>query len=172
MSIDGVLVTLVAAVADNGVIGRDNDLPWHLPGDLAHFKRVTQGKPVIMGRRTWESIEGPLPRRTNIVVTRRSDYLAEGAEVVATVEAALEMAAAVARRDGVDEVMVVGGSEIYRLALPAADRLCLTEVHAEVTGDTFFPEWDRDGWREVSREQFPAGESGQYDFSIAVYERP
>ena len=171
MSRQGVLVTLVAAVAENGVIGRDNDLPWHLPGDLAHFKRVTLGKPVIMGRRTWESIEKALPRRTNIVVTRQSGYHAEGAEVVATVDAALDIAVAVARRDGVDEVTVVGGSEIYRLALPAADRLCLTEVHAEVEGDTFFPEWDRDAWREVSREHFPAGDEAQYDYSIVVYER-
>ncbi|MDJ0879979.1 MAG: dihydrofolate reductase [Halieaceae bacterium] len=164
-------LALIAAVSDNGVIGRNNRLPWYIPADLRYFKQVTLGKPVIMGRKTWESMNRALPGRTNIVITRQPDYVAEGARVVPDLSAAIELAESVAMIDGVDEVMIIGGAEIYRLALPMADRLYLTEVHAEVEGDTFFPDWDREQWREASREQHEAPGSDGYRYSFTVYER-
>ena len=165
-------LSLIAAVSDNGVIGRDGELPWHVPGDLRFFKRVTMGKPVIMGRRTWESIRKPLPGRTNIVVTRQHGYRADGAEVTATLEDALALATEVATRDGVEELMVVGGEELYRLALPVADRLYITEVHADVEGDARFPAWDRSAWVEQRRERMPADDENGVAYSFVVYERP
>ncbi len=164
-------LALIAAVSDNGVIGRDNKLPWYIPADLRYFKQVTLGKPVIMGRKTWESMNRALPGRTNIVITRQAGYVAEGARVVPDLAAAIELAESVALIDAVEEVMIIGGAEIYRLALPAAERLYLTEVHAEVEGDTFFPEWDRTAWQETSREQHEASGSDGYRYSFAVYER-
>ena len=125
-------LSMMVAKASNDVIGRDNKLPWYLPNDLKYFKQVTFGKPVIMGRKTWESLKGPLPGRTNIVITRQADYVAEGAKVVTTLEEAVAMAENVAFIDGQEEAVIMGGAEIYKLALPAADRLYLTEVHAEV----------------------------------------
>ncbi len=162
---------LVVAVADNGVIGRNNQLPWYLPADLKHFKRTTLGKPVIMGRKTWESIGRPLPGRTNIVITRQAGYQADGARVVDTLDAAVELAESVALIDGVDEVMVIGGADIYRLALSRADRLYLTEVHADVEGDAFFPDWERSAWREVARALQPARDAGEPSCSFVTYER-
>ncbi|MEE4192440.1 MAG: dihydrofolate reductase [Halieaceae bacterium] len=167
----GMSVALIAAVSDNGVIGRDNRLPWYIPADLRYFKQVTLGKPVIMGRKTWESMNRPLPGRTNIVITRQADYVAEGARVVPDLAAAIELAESVALIDGIEEIMIIGGAEIYRLALPAAKRLYLTEVHADVEGDTFFPDWDRGVWQEASREQHEAPGSDAYRYSFAVYER-
>ena len=164
-------VALIAAVAENGVVGRNNQLPWYLPEDLKYFKRTTLGKPILMGRKTWESIGKPLPGRTNIVITRQSDYEASGARVVETLEQALELAESIATIDGATELMVIGGAEIYAHALPLARRLYLTEVHAEVTGDASFPDWDRAHWRECSRERHIAGENGSYDYSFVVYER-
>ncbi len=164
-------LALIAAVSDNGVIGRDNKLPWYIPGDLRYFKQVTLGKPVVMGRKTWESMNRALPGRTNIVITRQPDYLAEGARVVPDLAGGIELAESVALIDGVDEIMIIGGAEIYRLALPLADRLYLTEVHAEVEGDTFFPDWDRAAWREASRERHEAPGTDSYRYSFAVYER-
>lgn len=174
-------IALIAAVADNGTIGRDNKLPWHLPNDLKYFKAVTLGKPVVMGRKTWESLGRPLPGRTNIVVTRQPGYTADGARVVATLDDALRLAEQVARTDGIDECVVIGGAEIYALALPRCDRLYLTEVHAAVDGDAQFPPWERARWREVKRERFAAAganphdsnpyDSNPYDYSFVVYER-
>lgn len=164
-------LALIAALSDNGVIGRDNKLPWYIPGDLRYFKRVTLGKPVLMGRKTWESMNRPLPGRANIVITRQPDYPAEGARVVPDLDAAIALAESIALIDGVDELMVIGGAEIYRLALPLADRLYLTEVHAEVAGDTYFPAWDRGQWQEIAREDHAAPEPGKYAYSFAVYER-
>ena len=166
-----VRLSLIAAVAENQVVGRNNALPWYLPEDLKYFKRTTLGKPVVMGRRTWESIGRPLPGRLNIVVTRQANYSAEGARVVADLDAALELAQAQATIDGQDEVMVIGGAEIYALALPAADRLYLTEVHAEVAGDAHFPHWERSEWREISRERHAASGNNPHDYSFTVYER-
>jgi dihydrofolate reductase len=132
---------------------------------------VTFGKPVIMGRKTWESLKGPLPGRTNIVITRQQQYLAEGAKVVATVDEAITMAENVAFIEGQEEAVIMGGAEIYALALPQTQRLYLTEVHAEVDGDTFFPEYDTSEWKEIGREDFPAEGPNPYDYSFVVYER-
>ncbi len=164
-------LSMMVAKASNDVIGRDNKLPWYLPNDLKYFKRVTFGKPVIMWRKTWESLKGPLPGRTNIVITRQADYVAEGAKVVTTLEEAVAMAENVAFIDGQEEAVIMGGAEIYKLALPAADRLYLTEVHAEVDGDTFFPEYDKSEWNEIGREDFAAEGPNPYDYSFVVYER-
>ena len=164
-------LALIAAVAQNRVIGRDGKLPWYLPKDLRYFRAVTMGKPVLMGRKTWESMNRPLPGRTNIVITRQAGYQAEGARVVPDLEGAIELAESIAMIDGVDEIMVIGGADIYRLALPRADRLYLTEVHAEVPGDVCFPAWDRDAWREVSREDEAPRDDDSHRYSFVVYER-
>ncbi len=164
-------LALIAAVSDNGVIGRNNKLPWYIPADLRYFKQQTLGKPVVMGRKTWESMNRPLPGRTNIVITRQPDYQAEGARVVPDLAAAIELAESIAMIDGTEEVMVIGGAEIYRLALPLADRLYLTEVHAEIEGDTFFPDWNRGDWRELARDQHEAPGEDNYRYSFTVYER-
>ncbi len=138
-------LSIIAAVADNGVIGIDNRLPWHLPADLAHFKRLTLGKPILMGRRTWESLPGLLPHRTHVIVTRNPDYRAEGGFVVHSLDQAIE------QFGDVDELMLIGGAQLYAQALPRAARLYLTEVHIEAEGDAFFPDFARDRWREVER---------------------
>ena len=141
-------VVLVAAVADNGVIGADGELPWHLPEDLAHFKRVTTGTVVIMGRKTFESIGRPLPRRTNIVVTRQPGWSADGVITASSLDEALETAE---EYDG--DAMVIGGAQIYALALPLADAQVLTEVHQEPDGDVLYPPFDRAEWEETEREK-------------------
>ncbi len=164
-------LSMMVAKASNNVIGRDNKLPWYLPNDLKYFKQVTFGKPVIMGRKTWESLKGPLPGRTNIVITRQPDYLADGAKVVATLDDAVAMAENVAFIEGQEEAVIMGGAEIYSLALPQADRLYLTEVHANVEGDTFFPEYDASEWQQIAREDFVAEGPNPYDYSFVVYER-
>ena len=147
-------VVLVAAVAENGVIGSDGELPWHLPGDLAHFKRVTTDNVVIMGRKTFESIGRPLPRRTNIVVTRQPGWTADGVITASSLDEALDIAE---EHDG--DAMVVGGAQIYELALPLADAQVLTEVHQEPDGDVRYPPFDRSEWVETRRE---AGEGCTY----------
>lgn len=156
-------VNIVVAMADNGVIGRDGGLPWHLPGDLRRFREVTMGHPLVMGRRTHESIGRVLPGRLNIVISRDPSCAAAGCVVVPTLEAALA-AAGDAR-----EIMVVGGAAVYAAALPLAARLFITEVHATVDGDVRFPACERRQWREVAREPH-AGEGG-YDYSFVVLER-
>ncbi|MCG9053226.1 dihydrofolate reductase [Laribacter hongkongensis] len=141
-------LALIAARARNGVIGLDNRMPWHLPEDLAYFKRVTLGKPVVMGRKTFESIGRPLPGRLNIVVTRNPGWQAAGVQVAHSLDAALALAAATAP----EEIMLIGGAELYRQALPQADVLYLTEIDAEFAGDAFFPEVDLARWR-IDREE-------------------
>jgi len=165
-----VKLSMIVAVAENGVIGRNNALPWYLPNDLKYFKQTTMGKPVIMGRKTYESIGKPLPGRTNIVITRQADYQPEGVKVVNSVEAARELAESVCLIDGQEEAMIMGGAEIYTLALPHTDRLYLTEVHADVEGDAFFPEYDKSLWQEVAREDFAAEGPNPYNYSFVVYE--
>lgn len=161
-------IVLVVAMARNRAIGIDGDLPWRLPGDLAYFKRVTMGKPLVMGRKTWESLpRKPLPGRPNIIVTRAAGYVAEGAEVFDTVEGALARAKELAVDVG--EVCVVGGAEIYRQTLPHADRLYLTEIEAAPKADTYFPEIDPGDWHETAREpgpppKDPAMEAPEYHF--------
>ena len=147
-------VSLIVAVSRNGVIGLDNQLPWHLPEDLKYFKSVTMGKPLIMGRKTFESIGRPLPGRTNIVITRDSGWHAEGVEVAQTLLQDMTLARLACAQAELNEIMVIGGEQIYRLALPVADRLYLTEVQAEVEGDAFFPAYDPDQWQQIS-EQLP-----------------
>ncbi|WP_048646438.1 dihydrofolate reductase [Nitratireductor soli] len=161
-------IALVVAIAENGVIGREGGLPWRLSTDMKRFKAVTMGKPVIMGRKTWESIGKPLPGRRNLVITRRADYAAEGAECVSSLEVALALAGGT---QADTEVCVIGGGEIYREALPTADVLHVTHVHANVDGDAVFPPIDAEIWERVSREEVPAGEKDVYATSYVVYQR-
>lgn len=148
----------IVAAADNGVIGRNNALPWDLPADLAHFRRVTMGKPILMGRRTFESIGRPLPGRSNIVITRDVDFTAEGVRVVNGVSEALRLAEDIALIDGSEELMVIGGAEIYALTLPLVQRLYLTRVHLRPEGDAFLPPLNWDDWIEAERlEHGPEG---------------
>ncbi len=158
-------ITLVVAAARNGVIGRDGDLPWRLPDDLKTFKRLTLGKPVVMGRKTWESIGRPLPERHNVVMTRSRNFEATGARVVGSADAVLELLA----ED--DEIMIIGGGAIYRQFLDRADRIYLTEVDAEVDGDVTFPELDDAKWEEVSREHHPADERHAHAFTMRQLNR-
>ncbi len=157
------VVTLVVAYARNRTIGRDNALPWKLPGDLAHFKRTTLGAPIVMGRKTWESLGRPLPGRTNIVISRDSAYAATGAQVVSSLDEA------VTRAGAVPEVFVIGGAQIYAQTLPHADRIVATEVAADVDGDAFFPVLPDGQWREMSRKRQPEENGYAYDF--VVYEQ-
>lgn len=143
-------VVLVAAVAENGVIGLDGDIPWSIPEDLKHFRAVTRGNTVVMGRKTFDSIGHPLPYRTNVVVSRDPAWSRDGVFTATSLEEAIALAE---RFEG--DVMVMGGAQLYALALPYADAQVLTEVHLSPEGDTHYPAWDRDGWREVKREQHP-----------------
>jgi len=163
-------LALIAAYAQNNVVGIDNKLPWHLPEDLKYFKRVTTGKAIIMGRKTYESIGRPLPNRTNIVITRNAEFTAPGIEVVNSLDAAIELAESINEINGTEEVMVIGGAQIYSEALPKADRLYLTHVHAEVKGDAYFPAVNFTTWKEVGREDYKASETNPYDYSFAVYD--
>ena len=156
-----VRLALIAAVARNGVIGRDGDMPWHISADLKHFKATTMGKPIVMGRRTFESIGKALPGRPNIVVTRTADFAADDVEVAADFDQALALAAAY----GTDEVVVIGGGEIYAAALPRANRLYLTDIDLDVEGDVYFPALDRAQWHEVARQDHPAeGDTPAFSF--------
>jgi len=164
-------LAIIVAQAENRVIGTNNKLPWHLPEDLRYFKQVTMSKPIIMGRKTYESIGRPLPGRTNIVISRQSDYAPDGVRVVASLEVAMELAESISVIDGAEEVMVIGGAQIYEQALAVADRLYLTQVHASVEGDAWFPAIAKDQWREVGREDFTAKEPNPYDYSFIVLDR-
>ena len=159
------MISIIAALSANRVIGRDGGLPWHLPDDFKHFRRTTLGKPVLMGRRTWESLDGPLPKRDNIVVTRSRNYTAEGARVAPGFEQALALVR------GAEEVVVIGGASLYRSALPRAERMYLTHIEAEIEGDTRFPDYPEAEWREVSRESHSSDEKHAFAFSIVTYER-
>ena len=164
-------VSLIVAVAENGVIGKDNDLIWNLPKDMNFFKETTLGHHVIMGRKNFESIPEryrPLSNRTNIIITRQNKYQAEGCVVVNSLEAALE----VAQHNGDNEPFIIGGGQIYNLALEAnlADKIYLTKVHDSFEGDTFFPELS-EKWKEVSRKEYEADEKHACDFSIITYEK-
>jgi dihydrofolate reductase len=157
-------IYLIAAVAKNGVIGANGKLPWHLPEDLKHFKNLTLGHPVIMGRRTWESLGKPLPGRENIVVSRRAGFEAPGASVAASLEAAVVLCT------GEPVAFVIGGAEIYAAALGLADGLMLTEIQRDYDGDTYFPQWDRNAWRETQKEAHTAADGMRFYF--VLYERP
>lgn len=164
-------LSLIVAKARNGCIGKDNQLPWRLPGDLRHFRRVTLGKPVIMGRRTWESLGKPLPDRTNIVVSGRKDTRAPGARLCGSFKEALELAEKVCHETAVDEAVIIGGALLYAEALPLVSRLYVTEISAEIAGDAFFPACDKRQFREISREDRPANLQDEYPYSLVVYER-
>ena len=166
-----VRIALMVAVAANGVIGRDNALPWHLPDDLQYFRRTTMGKPVVMGRKTYESIGRPLPGRSNIVVTATPGWHAAGVSVTDTVPAALALGRELALAEGVEELVVIGGATIYAAALPLAQRLYVTEVHADIDGDTWFAPVDAGEWREISREERPATEDNPYPYAFVCFER-
>lgn len=153
-------IYLVAAVASNGVIGRDGRLPWHLPEDLRHFKRLTLGHPIIMGRRTWESLGRPLPGRENIVVTHRAGYDAPGAAVANSLEAALALCA------GEPVAFVIGGQQLFAESLPIAAGLVMTEIDKEYEGDTWFPEYDHSRWKESQRERHTAADGTKFDFVL------
>lgn len=159
------ILSMIAAHAVDRIIGKDNDMPWHLPADLAYFKKTTLGKPVIMGRKTYESIGKPLPGRLNIVISRDSNYQAEGVTTVCSVDEALNEAG------DVEEIMVIGGGAIYAHCLPAAHRLYITHIDAVIEGDTRFPDYDVNTWNKVASEKRAADEKNRYDLEFCVYER-
>lgn len=159
-------ISMIWAMAENGVIGKDNDIPWHLPLDFAYFKEQTLGKRMLMGRKTWESLGGkPLKGRTSIVITRDTGFQAEGAQVIHTLEEAL----AEGRKD--DELMIIGGAEIYGMMLPYADKLLVTRIHEDFEGETKFPDVPWEEWKEVSSVQGIRNEQNPYDYRFYVYER-
>lgn len=164
-------IALIWAMTDKRVIGRDNTLPWRLPRDMRHFMQVTMGKPLIMGRRTLESMKAPLPGRTNIVMTRDESYQRDGVRVVHDFATAIQCAEAQCALDGADEAMVIGGADIYALALAHASRLYVTYVHADIPGDVLFPEFDLSQWQLLSSEDHPADERHSAAFTICVYGR-
>jgi dihydrofolate reductase len=165
MSAAGPLISLLVAVTENGVIGRDNGMPWHLPDDLRHFKALTLGKPVLMGRRTYQSIGRPLPGRTNLVLTRDPTWTVAGVTAVADLDAAVRAAGSAA------ELVVAGGAQVYALALPRATRIYLTRIHAVIDGDTRLPELDLHHWHELSRELHPIDVRHPYAMSFVTLER-
>jgi dihydrofolate reductase len=164
-------IAFVVAVAENGVIGRDGKLPWRLPTDLKRFRKLTLGKPVIMGRKTYESIGKPLDGRDNVVVTRQRDFAAAGVHVATSVEAAIDLGRELAEKRGADEVMIIGGEGIFRSALADADRIYLTLVHGTPAGDTRFAIPDAPAWRETAREPMPQGSGDEYPADFIVLER-
>ncbi|MCW8833479.1 MAG: type 3 dihydrofolate reductase [Colwellia sp.] len=164
-------LSMIVATADNNIIGKDNDMPWHLPADLAYFKKVTLGKPIIMGRKTYESIGRPLPGRRNIVISRDESYQAQGIDTVTSVEQALAMFDGSNGSEAVDEIMVIGGGAIYQHCLPKADRLYVTHINAKIDGDTQFPQYDDGSWQKVSSEHRHSDEENAYDLDFCVYQR-
>ena len=169
---DQIKLCLIVARGRNGVIGRDGDLPWRLSADLKRFKATTLGKPIIMGRKTWESFpKRPLPGRANIVLSRDWNYAAPGGRVYSGLTPALAAAKAIAAKDGVEEVFVVGGGTIYEAALPLADRIYLTEVDAAPDGEVRFPELEMAAWKEISRETVGADEKNNHAFDVVQLDR-
>ena len=159
------MISIIVAVSTNNVIGVQGELPWKVSDDLKRFKQLTMGKPIVMGRLTWESIGRPLPGRQNIVITRQRDFSAEGCDVVASPVAALDVAG------DAEEVMIIGGGQIYDLFLPKAGRLYVTRVHTEIEGDAFFPVIEADSWELVDREGFAASDTNEFAFEFRTYER-
>ena len=161
------MLSAIVAVAENGVIGRKGGLPWQLPAEMARFKQITMGHPIIMGRKTHESIGRALPGRYNVVITRDKDYRAEGCEVVGSLDEAIELAK---KAEGSKEIFVIGGEQIYREAMPKLERIYLTKVHAKIDGDKFFY-YDPKEWKQVSSEKHSADTKNQYDFEFTVLGR-
>ena len=164
-------LALIWAMAENRVIGRDGDLPWRLPGEMQYFRAVTLGKPVIVGRKTFESFPKPLPGRTNIVVSRTASFEHARVRMARDLDEAVAIGTEVAERDGVDEIMLAGGAELYALALPRADRLYMTLVHAEIEGDTLFPAFDEDAFVERRRVHVPEDVDNAHAYSLIMMER-
>lgn len=163
-------IAMIAAVAENGVIGKDNDLAWSLPDDMKYFMNTTKGHYIVLGRKNYDSLPPkfrPLPDRTNVVITRQSDLQLEGAHIVNTLEEAFEFC----KKNNQEKIFVIGGGQIYKLALPYADTLYITEVHHSFDGDTYFPEFDKSDWEEVSREPHGMDERHLYPFDFVVYKR-
>lgn len=158
------IISLIAAMDKNRLIGKENGLPWHLPADFKHFKEVTMGKPIIMGRKTFESIGKPLPGRKNIVISRKG-FSADGITVVDSIEKALKAV------ESTDEVMVIGGASFYEQMIDRADRMYLTLVEAEFVGDAWFPDFDSKDWDVISESVYKSDEKNNYDFTIRVYQR-
>ncbi len=163
-------LAMIAALADKRVIGLDNKMPWHLPADLKHFKAMTLGKPIIMGRKTWDSLGRPLPGRLNLVVSRQPDLQLEGAETFSSLDAALLRAEQWARGQGVDELMLIGGAQLYAQALPQAQRLYLTRIEASPEGDAFFPAYDEADWARIDSQAHPA-EGGAPAYRFETWQR-
>jgi dihydrofolate reductase len=157
-------ISLIVAMSRNRVIGRDNALPWRLPADLARFKRITMGHHLIMGRKTWDSLGRPLPDRTTIVLSGRPGFAPPGAIAASSLDGALGRCAG-------DEVFVAGGAEVFRAALPRADRIYMTLIHADISGDTHFPEFDESEWAVTSREEHPADERNPHAYTFLIYDR-
>jgi len=164
-------ISLIWAMAENRVIGRDNDLPWRLPSEMRHFMTTTMGKPVIMGRKTFTSMPGALPGRANIVLTRDTNWQSKGATVVHDLDAALVVAKATAVESGVDEILIIGGAEIYAMALPLATRLHITRVHDEPAGDVTFPAFDLSEWQCLKSAYVAGDEKHSSDYTIELYEK-
>jgi dihydrofolate reductase len=158
-------ISAIVAMSENRVIGRNNQLPWHLPADLRHFKKITLGNPILLGRKTYESIGHALPDRCNVVITRDANFQAPGCIVVNSVETALTSV------EYSNEIFVIGGALLFEQLLPRTERIYLTIVHHEFEGDTFFPELDSHEWKEVSRERFPADEENKYAYSFITLDR-
>jgi dihydrofolate reductase len=170
------ILSMIVATANNNVIGKDNDMPWHLPADLAYFKKTTLGKPIIMGRKTYESIGRALPGRRNIVISRDEHYSpqgkgSEGVDVVTSVEQALALVDGSNGELAVDEIMVIGGGAIYKHCLPVANRLYVTHIQANIDGDTQFPDYSGNGWTKVSNELRDSDEKNAYVLDFCVYEK-
>lgn len=159
------LISIIVAMSSNRVIGIENRLPWRLPADLKHFKSLTVGKPIVMGRKTWESLPGLLPDRLHIVVTKDPTYSAEGGVVVHSIPEAIAAAG------DVPEIMIVGGAAFYEQMIPLADRMYLTLVHADISGDAWFPEYDENQWHEVSRERHEADDRNPYDYTFLTLDK-
>ncbi len=164
-------ISIIVAAAENGVIGDGGAMPWRMPSDLKRFRLQTMGKPVVMGRKTFQSLPKALDGRDNIVVTRDRSFRAEGVETVTSLDDALILAAAHATRRGCDEVLVIGGGEVYAAALPRADRVYLTRIHAALSGDTTFPPLDSSLWRLSSEEPIPQGPKDDYEATLMIFDR-
>ncbi|APX07401.1 diacylglycerol kinase [Vibrio campbellii] len=158
------IISMIAAMADNRIIGKDNQMPWHLPADFAWFKRCTMGKPVVMGRKTYESIGRPLPGRLNIVISRDASLSIEGVTIVTSIEQALEIAGEV------EEVMIIGGGAIYAACLPVANKLYVTHIETEIEGDTQFPDWGNE-FKETYSEEYQADEKNAYNMRFTILEK-
>lgn len=160
-------LSAIVAISKNNVIGKDNELPWYLPADLKYFKKITINHPVIMGRKSYEAIGQPLPKRTNIVLTRDPYFIASSIIVAHSVEEALALAYDI----DTDEVFVIGGAMIFEHCLPFLDRLYITEIHADFDGDAFFPEWNREDWKLISEDHHTSDKKNEFDYSFKIYER-